>query len=98
MFASRCNYDIAQGVDQEGRWYSGVLEQSWRMGGASGAEVAALEAFRNDPSLSVVRASTTEVYGESPTLPSGATVYFQGVDGKVGQLTKYARLEEYGNT
>ena len=98
MFASRCNYDIAQGVDEEGRWFSGVLEQSWRIGGASGAEVAALEAFRDDPSLSVVRASTTEVYGERPALPSGATVYFQGVDNKVGQITKYARLEEYGNT
>jgi hypothetical protein len=98
MFASRCNYDIAQGVDEEGRWYSGVLEQSWRIGGASGAEVAALEAFRDDPSLSVVRASTTEIYGESPTLPPGAAVYFQGNDDKVGPLTKYARLDEYGYT
>lgn len=98
MFASRCNYDIAQGVDEEGRWYSGVLEQSWRIGGASGAEVAALEAFRDDPSLSVVRASTAEVYGKNPVLPAGATVYFQGEDDSVGPLTKYARLEEYGNT
>ncbi|HYD59071.1 MAG TPA: DUF3182 family protein [Noviherbaspirillum sp.] len=98
MFASRCNYDIAQGVDEEGRWYSGVLEQSWRIGGASGAEVAALEAFLDDPSLSVVRASTTEVYGAEPVLPSGATVYFQGEDDRVGPLTKYARLDEYGNT
>jgi len=98
MFASRCNYDIAQGVDEEGRWYSGVLEQSWRLGGASGAEVAALEAFRDDPSLPVVRASTTEIYGENPSLPPGATVYFQGNDDKVGPLTKYARLEDYGNT
>jgi hypothetical protein len=98
MFASRCNYDIAQGVDEEGRWYSGVLEQSWRIGGASGAEVAALEAFREHPSLSVVRASTTEIYGENPSLPPDAAVYFQGNDDKVGPLTKYARLEEYGNT
>lgn len=98
MFASRCNYDIAQGVDEEGRWYSGVLEQSWRIGGASGAEVAALEAFRNDPSLSVVRASTTEIYGENPALPSDAAVYFQGNDARTGPLTKYARLEDYGNT
>ncbi|WP_420474639.1 DUF3182 family protein [Noviherbaspirillum sp. ST9] len=98
MFASRCNYDIAQGVDEEGRWYSGVLEQSWRIGGASGAEVAALEAFRDDPSLSVVRASTTEIYGDNPSLPPGAAVYFQGNDDRVGPLTKYARLEDYGNT
>lgn len=98
MFASRCNYDIAQGVDEDGRWYSGVLEQSWRIGGASGAEIAALEAFRDDPSLSVVRASTTEIYGENPVLPPGAAVYFQGHDDRVGPLTKYARLEDYGNT
>lgn len=98
MFASRCNYDIAQGVDEEGRWYSGVLEQSWRIGGASGAEIAALEAFRDDPSLSVVRASTTEIYGDNPSLPPGAAVYFQGIDDSVGALTKYARLEDYGNT
>lgn len=98
MFASRCNYDIAQGVDEDGRWYSGVLEQSWRIGGASGAEIAALEAFRDDPSLSVVRASTTEIYGENPALPPGAAVYFQGHDDRVGPLTKYARLEDYGNT
>lgn len=98
MFASRCNYDIAQGVDEEGRWYSGVLEQSWRIGGASGAEVSALEAFRDAPSLSVVRASTTEIYGENPSLPPDAAVYFQGNDDRVGPLTKYARLEDYGNT
>ncbi len=98
MFASRCNYDIAQGVDEEGRWYSGVLEQSWRIGGASGAEVAALEAFLDDPSLTVVRASTAEVYGTDPALPAGAAVYFQGEDDRVGPLTKYARLDEYGNT
>ena len=44
---------------------SGVLEQSWRLGGASGAEIGALEAFRADPSLRAVRAMTREVYGDS---------------------------------
>ena len=51
MFASRRNYDVAQGVDARGQWRSGVLEQSWRIGGATGAEIAALEAFRADPAL-----------------------------------------------
>ena len=46
MFASRCNYDVAEGRDASGRRWFGVLEQSWRLGGASGAEVAALEASR----------------------------------------------------
>lgn len=47
-FASRRNYDIAQGRDGNGRERFGVLEQSWRVGGASSAEIAALEAFRAD--------------------------------------------------
>ena len=49
---------------------SGVLEQSWRVGGASGAEIAALEAFRAEPALQVVRASTVEVYGRTMRLRS----------------------------
>lgn len=92
MFASRCNYDIAQGTDDDGRWYSGVLEQSWRIGGATGAEIAALDAFRADPSLTVVRASTVEVYDADPVLPPDAQLYYRGVDACVGPLTKYARL------
>jgi hypothetical protein len=97
MFASRCNYDIAQGLDDEGRWHSGVLEQSWRIGGASGAEIAALEAFQADPALDTVCASTTEIYGANPSVPADTVVYFQGVDDSIGPLTKYARLESYAN-
>lgn len=95
MFASRCNYDIAQGRDDEGQWHSGVLEQSWRIGGASGAEIAALEAFQADPGREVVRASTTEVYGADPALPADAVVYFAGVDARVGPLTKYSQLHPH---
>jgi hypothetical protein len=97
MFASRCNYDIAQGVDNNGRWRSGVLEQSWRIGGASAAEIAALEAFQADPALNTVCASTTEVYGANPLVPGDADIYYQGVDGQIGPLTKYSRLEAYAN-
>ena len=35
MFASRCNYDVAEGCDATGRQCVGVLEQSWRLGGAA---------------------------------------------------------------
>jgi hypothetical protein len=97
MFASRCNYDIAQGYDDREQWHSGVLEQSWRMGGASGAEIAALDAFKADPDLRVVRASTNEIYGASPPPPKDAVVYFCGTDRRVGRLTKFARLESYGH-
>ncbi|MEN3296774.1 MAG: hypothetical protein V7642_6027 [Burkholderiales bacterium] len=97
MFASRCNYDIAQGIDGAGRSYSGVLEQSWRIGGASGAEIAALEAFQSDPALRRVCASTTEIYGENPSVPGDAAIYYQAVDELIGPLTKFSRLEEYAN-
>lgn len=97
MFASRCNYDVAQGFDEQGRWQSGVLEQSWRIGGASGAEVEALCAFRADPSLRAVRASTCELYGTDTAVPADAMVYFRGVDESVGPITKYSRLEPYAN-
>jgi hypothetical protein len=72
-----------------------VLEQSWRIGGASGAEVAALEAFRADPGLRAVRAECTEVYGPEAQPPRGATVYFRGVDALVGFITKYTTAQPY---
>jgi hypothetical protein len=97
LFASRRNYDVAQGLDAGGRRRCGVLEQSWRAGGASGAEVAALEAFRAEPALRAVRASTVELYGEGEaSLPPHATVYFRGVDERVGPITKYAVVEAHG--
>ncbi|HKF71255.1 MAG TPA: DUF3182 family protein [Stellaceae bacterium] len=93
FFASRRNYDVAQGVDAAGHCRSGVLDQSWRLGGASGAEIGALEAFRTDPSLRAVRASSREVYGKAPVLPPNATVYFSGDDPHFEPLTKYAWTE-----
>jgi hypothetical protein len=89
FFASRINYDVVQGKDAEGQWHSGVLEQSWRAGGATGAEIAALEAFKADPNCRVVRASCIEIYGPSDEPPPGAVIYFRGKDDDVGMLTKY---------
>ncbi|MCQ4322844.1 DUF3182 family protein [Stutzerimonas stutzeri] len=97
FFASRRNYDIAQGVDGRGRACSGVLEQSWRIGGASGAEIAALETLMQGQS-GAVRASTVEVYGESQVVPSGATVLFRDEDAEVGFITKYVMVEDYGDS
>ena len=97
FFASRRNYDVAQGVDAQGHRRSGVLEQSWRLGGATGAEIAALELFRADEKLQSVRAVTREVYGDAAEPPANATVYFRDVDPRVGALTKIAFAEPYAD-
>lgn len=90
MFASRCNYDVAQGLDPQGASVQGVLEQSWRIGGCSGAEMAALKAFKEHDAY-VVRASTHEIYGPA-VVPRGARVLFDGVDPHAGRLIKYAQV------
>ncbi len=95
LFASRNNYDIVRGRDAAGRWRSAVLEQSWRLGGASGAELAALEVFRDQPQRQCVIARTVEVFGESADPPAGATVYFRGIDPVVGPLTKYTEVLDH---
>lgn len=93
FFASRSNYDVASGRDAAGRSRSGVLEQSWRLGGATGAELAALEVFRSHPGRDRVRASAVEIFGESPPPPPHATVYYRGTDPRAGRLTKYTLVE-----
>ena len=89
-YASRRNYDVLFGRDAAGRRRAGVLEQSWRIGGASGAEVMALEAFAREPARTAVRCATVEVYDDGCPVPAGAFVYYRGVDARAGALTKYA--------
>jgi len=93
MVASRRNYDMVTGRDARGRAASGVLEQSWRIGGASGAELAALLAFRDDASLQRIRASTVERYGPGHQAPAGAQVVYEGNDAECGQMIKYVVTE-----
>ena len=95
FFASRRNYDTVQGLDDQGRSCGGVLEQSWRIGGASGAEVAALQMFQADPAAQAVNARCVEVYGEGETPPADAIVYFHGMDDGVGFITKYTQVEPH---
>ncbi|WP_330115454.1 DUF3182 family protein [Pseudomonas sp. JS3066] len=97
MFASRRNYDIARGLDALGQQRSGVLEQSWRAGGASAAEVFALEAFAADPTLTSICASTHEIYGDA-TAPSGSIPLFQGMEPGLGKLSKYVKVEPHDST
>lgn len=95
LIASRRNYDVLRGRDGNGKWHCGVLEQSWRIGGASGPEVAALAAFRADPGLRLVHARSTEAYGKDAAPPREAIVYFQGVDPIAGPLAKYTVVEPH---
>lgn len=88
FYASRRNYDVIDGIAQDGTRLCGVLEQSWRVGGATPAELAAVDAFQRDPALHAVIAATVERYGV-PALPADAEVYYMGEDPRVGRLTKY---------
>lgn len=94
FFASRRNYDVAQGFDRDKHFCSGVLEQSWRIGGASPAEIAAIEAFSNDRQLTSVRTSCREVHALC-NVPDNAEIYFRGADASVGALTKFVKIDAY---
>ena len=89
FLASRRNYDIGQGVDGRGRWRSGVFEASWRSGGASTAELAALMAFAEDPALQVVEATSVKQFGRRTTIPRGAVIHFHDDDPEDGPLLRY---------
>lgn len=94
FYASRRNYDIAQGLDSHGQRRSGVLEQSWRMGGASGAEVAALQSFINHPGLRAIRVSSVETYVDQP-LPADAIEVYRGPAENSDFLLKYVTVKSY---
>lgn len=97
FFASRRNYDIAQGIDSAGRMRSGVLEQSWRIGGASAAEIAALEVLHADPAIQAVRSSTLEIFGNDIAAPAHAVELYHGIDPDLGVIRKYVTVQAYGH-
>ncbi|MBD9565166.1 DUF3182 family protein [Pseudomonas sp. PDM09] len=94
FYASRRNYDIAQGLDCDGKQRSGVLEQSWRLGGASSAEVAALQSFVNNPGLRAIRVSSGETYTDRP-LPANAIEVYRGPAEHSDFLLKYVTVKSY---
>jgi hypothetical protein len=94
FYASRRNYDIAQGLDSQGQRRSGVLEQSWRMGGASSAEVAALQSFINHPGLKAIYVSSVETY-EDQALPADAIEVYRGPAEHSEFLLKYVTVNSY---
>ncbi|NLC35688.1 MAG: DUF3182 family protein, partial [Alcaligenaceae bacterium] len=97
FFASRRNYDVAAGVDSKGCRRMGVLEQSWRIGGASRAEIAALEVFLADPHCQHLWAETREIFGPHTLVPAHAIETYAGEDPDLGLIRKYVLVEAYGN-
>lgn len=95
FMASRRNYDVIAGTSASGGRCSGVLEQSWRIGGATPAEITAIEAFAADPDLKTVEVSSVETYGTCPPRPASAVIYYEGIDEQIGPITKYAYLRKY---
>jgi hypothetical protein len=90
--ASRRNYDVGRGIDREGRPRSGVFESSWRIGGASSAELLALNEFMQDPSAQVVEATHVADFGKHREAPAGAVVHFAGDDPQSGPLIRYTMV------
>jgi hypothetical protein len=95
VVASRRNYDVAIGSQNDGSEHVAVLEHSWRVGGATAAEIAAYEALRASPSKQWIEAFTCELYGEG-TPPANAQVLFQGNVPGSGTLTKYCGVSMRG--
>jgi Protein of unknown function (DUF3182) len=92
FMASRRNYDIGQGIDSEGRPRSGVFESSWRIGGASPAELLALTEFAQDPSAQVIEAAHVADFGKHREAPAGAVVHYEGDDPQAGPLIRYTMV------
>jgi hypothetical protein len=93
FFASRRNYDVLTGYDAHGRWRCGVLEQSWRLGGASPAEAVALAALRRPDAPAALEVSCHESYDPAQVAPAGAEVHFHDPSATHGPLLKYAQVD-----
>jgi hypothetical protein len=81
-------------LDNHGQRRSGVLEQSWRMGGASSAEVAALQSFINHPGLKAIHVSSVETYVDQ-ALPADAIEVYRGPAENSDFLLKYVTVKSY---
>lgn len=98
FFASRRNYDVVAGDDAQGRLRCGVLEQSWRMGGASPAEILALAAFLRGRPHAAVEVSCHESHDPEHVAPTRAQVHFHDPGARHGPVVKYALSgRDHGN-
>lgn len=76
LVISRANYDVIQGFDARGNWHSGVLEQSWRIGGASPAEIVAAELLSTG-NRQHVETAYVECYEADAVAPEEAEIVYR---------------------
>lgn len=88
LLVSRANYDVIQGYDAQGQWHSGVLEQSWRIGGASPAEIVAAERLALE-ARDRVDVAYVERYDQDATAPGDAESIYRATvrSGETPSLT-----------
>jgi len=98
FIASRRNYDVGLGLNIKGQPRSGLFESSWRVGGATGAEVMALNEFMRDQSVQVVEVSHVEEFGRNRRPPSGAATCIQLDDPQDGPIIRYTVVRRIGRT
>jgi hypothetical protein len=98
---SRRNYDVIQGYDGSDNFHSGVLESSWRLGGATCAELLAIKLLIDHPDSLLVSASARRDYTNEP-LTDGDRIFFDGKDPEdpsgEGTLRFIARADIIKNT
>ncbi len=94
LVASRRNYDVLVGPITENGVRCGVLEQSWRVGGASPAELLAMEKLMQDETVTAVQAVLHESRDEAPTFRDDDFIVYSGEDDFGQPLHKYARIEK----
>lgn len=95
IWASRRNYDVMLGTDVCGQTRSGVLEQSWRIGGASPAEAVSIKAMAEDPALRRIDVCAVEAYGKEARIPSNAVEFYPCEDPDAGFICKYVEVNSY---
>ncbi|WP_243042410.1 DUF3182 family protein [Dyella sedimenti] len=93
LVVSRANYDVIQGYDAKGHWHSGVLEQSWRIGGASPAEIVAAELLAS-AGRQPVEVAYVECYEADAAPPAGAEAIYRAPSPSGGTPTlTYVKVE-----
>lgn len=73
---SRANFDVVQGFNNKGEFLSGVTDQSFRLGGASPAEVLAISKLNSDKNIECVNAEVDLIYDPTSKPPDPEDVIF----------------------